>query len=47
MREEIIKKVGYNKSADIEYASSSIFCSKGQGFLVSGDEAKSHMHCLK
>ena len=45
--EEIIKKIGYNKSADIEYTSSSIFCSKGQGFLVSGDEAKSHMHCLK
>lgn len=45
--EEIIKKIGYNKNADIEYTSSSIFCSKGQGFLVSGDEAKSHMHCLK
>lgn len=45
--EEIIKKIGYNKNADIEYTSFSIFCSKGQGFLVSGDEAKSHMHCLK
>ncbi|WP_010233058.1 GTP-binding protein [Clostridium arbusti] len=44
--EEVIKKIGYNKNADIDYTSTSIFCSKGQAFLVSGDEAKGYMHCL-
>lgn len=45
--EEVIKKVGYNKDADIEYTAASIFCSKGQAFLVSGDKVKEYMHCLK
>ena len=45
--EEVIKKIGYDKNADIEYTSTSIFCSKGQAFLVSGDEAEEYMHCLK
>jgi small GTP-binding protein domain len=45
--EEIIKKIGYDKNADIDYASTSIFCSKGQAFLVSADEAEGYMHCLK
>lgn len=44
--EEVIKKIGYNKNADIDYTSTSIFCSKGQAFLVSGDEAEGYMHCL-
>lgn len=43
----IIEKIGYNKNADIEYTSSSIFCSKGQAFVIDGSEAKSFMHCLK
>lgn len=45
--EEIIKKIGYDRNADIEYTSTSIFCSKGQGFLVNGNEAEAYMHCLK
>lgn len=45
--EEVIKKIGYDKNADIDYTSTSIFCSKGQSFLVSGDEAERYMHCLK
>lgn len=43
--EEVIKKIGYNKNADIDYTSTSIFCSKGQAFLVSGDKAEGYMHC--
>jgi translation elongation factor EF-G len=45
--EEVIKRKGYNKNADIEYTSSSIFCSKGQAYIVSWDEAESKMHLLK
>lgn len=45
--EEVIKKIGYDKGSDIEYTSTSIFCSKGQAFLINGDEAKDYMHCLK
>ncbi len=44
--EEVIERKGYNKSADPEYTSSSIFCSKGQGYTVTWDEAESEMHCL-
>ncbi|MCR1972986.1 TetM/TetW/TetO/TetS family tetracycline resistance ribosomal protection protein [Clostridium sporogenes] len=44
---EIIEKIGYDKSADIEYTSTSIFCSKGQAFLAKHDEAEKYMHCLK
>ena len=43
---EVIEKIGYDKNADIEYTSSSVFCSKGQSFVVSGKDAKSYMHCL-
>ncbi|MBL4931711.1 elongation factor G [Clostridium paridis] len=44
---EVIEKIGYNRNADIEYTSTSVFCSKGQSFLVDGSEAKDYMHCLK
>lgn len=44
--EEIIQKRNYNKDADPEYTSSSIFCSKGQGYTVPWDEAESEMHCF-
>lgn len=44
--EEVIKKLAYNKNADPEYTSNSIFCSKGQGYVVEGEVAKEHMHCL-
>jgi ribosomal protection tetracycline resistance protein len=45
-QEQVIEKIGYNKNADPEYSSSSIFCSKGQGFTVQWDEAEAMMHCL-
>lgn len=44
--QEVIKEKGYNKDADAEYISSSIFCAKGQGYTVGWEEAKSKMHGL-
>lgn len=44
--EEVIKRIAYDKDSDIEYTSTSIFCSKGQSYLVKGEEAKKYMHCL-
>jgi hypothetical protein len=44
--EEVINKIGYDKNADIDYTSTSIFCSKGQAYLVDGNEAEDHMHCV-
>ena len=44
-REEVIEKKNYNKNADIEYTSTSIFCSHGQGYLVEWDKADEAMHC--
>lgn len=43
--EEVIEKRGYNKNADIEYTSTSIFCSHGQGYLVPWNQADAAMHC--
>ncbi|WP_411168284.1 GTP-binding protein [Clostridium sp. MB05] len=43
--EEVIEKIGYDKNADIEYSSSSIFCSKGQGFVVPWDKIEDYIHC--
>lgn len=43
--EEVIKNKGYNKNADIEYTSTSVFCSHGQGYLVPWDQADAAMHC--
>lgn len=45
-QEEVIGKIAYNKDADPEYTSSSIFCSKGQGYSVAWDQAEVEMHCL-
>jgi ribosomal protection tetracycline resistance protein len=45
--EEVIKKRGYDRNADIDYSATSIFCSKGQAYLVKGEEAEEYMHCLK
>lgn len=42
---EVIEEIAYDKNADIEYTSTSIFCSKGQAYLVEGKDAKTHMHC--
>ncbi|MEH6953641.1 translation factor GTPase family protein [Neobacillus drentensis] len=43
---QVIERIDYNKDADPEYTSSSIFCSKGQGYSVPWDEAESKMHGL-
>lgn len=43
--EEVIENKGYNKNADIEYTSTSVFCSHGQGYLVPWNEADAAMHC--
>ncbi len=43
--EEVIENKGYNKNADIEYTSTSVFCSHGQGYLISWDKADEAMHC--
>lgn len=42
--QEVISRIGYNKDADAEYTSSSIFCAKGQGYSVSWEDAESEMH---
>lgn len=44
--QEVIERIGYNKEADPEYTSSSIFCAKGQGYTVPWNEAEGKMHCL-
>ncbi|MGV2787830.1 hypothetical protein GNF98_19520, partial [Clostridium perfringens] len=41
---EVIERKGYDKNADPEYSSSSIFCAKGSGYAVPWDEAENHMH---
>ncbi|WP_334075082.1 translation factor GTPase family protein [Paenibacillus sp. A14] len=43
---EVIERIGYDKDADPEYTSSSIFCAKGQGYTVAWDEAEAKMHAL-
>ncbi|WP_297522276.1 TetM/TetW/TetO/TetS family tetracycline resistance ribosomal protection protein [uncultured Clostridium sp.] len=43
--QEVIEEIAYDKNADIEYTSTSIFCSKGQAYLVESDNAKAAMHC--
>ena len=43
--DEVIERRGYDKNADIEYSSNSIFCSKGQGFVVPWNEVEEHIHC--
>ncbi len=44
--EAIIAQINYNKQADPDYTSSSIFCAKGKGYAVPWYEAKAAMHCL-
>lgn len=45
-KEEVIEKISYNKEADPEYTSTSIFCARGKGYKVPWDEAEEAMHCL-
>lgn len=44
-RDEVIENKEYNKNADIEYTSTSVFCSHGQGYLLPWEEADAAMHC--
>ena len=44
-KEDVIERLEYDKNADIEYSSSSIFCSKGQGFVVPWDKVEEYIHC--
>lgn len=43
---EVIEAIGYNKDADPEYTSTSIFCAKGKGYPVPWHEAEAAMHLL-
>lgn len=43
---DVIDRVGYNKEADPEYTSISIFCIQGKGQIIPWDEAEGKMHCL-
>lgn len=42
---EVLQKRNYDKDSDMLYTSNSIFCSKGQGYTVKGEDVKNHMHC--
>lgn len=44
--DEVIDNVGYDKNADPEYTSTSIFCANGKGYQVPWDKAKDAMHCI-
>lgn len=44
--EEVIAAMAYDKGADKENTSCSVFCSHGAGFTVSWDEAERYMHCI-
>ncbi|WP_018248770.1 elongation factor G [Orenia marismortui] len=44
-QEEVIERINYDKDADVEYSSSSVFCAKGQGYVVPWYEAEEKMHC--
>jgi len=45
--QEVIDRIGYDKDADPEYTSSSIFCAKGAGYSVDWKVAEEMMHCLR
>ncbi|WP_186671958.1 translation factor GTPase family protein [Sporosarcina sp. BP05] len=45
-QEQVIEEIGYNKEADPEYSSTSIFLAKGKGYSVPWYEAYKAMHCL-
>ena len=45
--EEVIERRNYNKDADIEYTSNSVFCSHGSGYIVDWKDADEKMHCFR
>lgn len=42
--EAVIEGKGYNKDADPQYPSSSIFCAKGKGFTVPWEDVPAYLH---
>lgn len=44
--EQVIETIGYDKNADPEYTSISIFLLHGKGYQVPWEEAREAMHCL-
>ncbi len=42
--DEVIERIGYDKQADPNYTSNSIFCSHGKGYVVPWQEAEVLMH---
>lgn len=44
--QDVIERIGYDKSRDVENTSDSVFCAKGAGFTVKWDEAEKYMHLL-
>ncbi|MFW5988419.1 MAG: elongation factor G, partial [bacterium] len=44
--DDVIEDINYDKNADMENSSSSVFCSKGQSYIVPWYEAEDKMHCL-
>lgn len=43
--EDVLASRNYDKDNDKEYTSNSIFCSKGKGYIVKGEDVIKHMHC--
>jgi translation elongation factor EF-G len=43
--EEVIERKDYHKDADLENVSCSVFCHKGESFLVPWEKAEEYMHC--
>lgn len=44
--DEVIALKAYNKDNDLNNLSSSVFCSKGQSFVVSWDKVYDYIHCI-
>lgn len=42
--EEVMAQIGYDKNADPQYTSNSIFCTHGKGYVVPWQEAEAAMH---
>lgn len=42
--QEVLARIGYDPSADLENPSASVFCAHGAGFLVEWYEVKDYMH---
>lgn len=43
-QEEVIEKIGYDATSDIENSADSVFCEHGAGFIVPWNEVKNYMH---